>query len=83
MPEVRTFPRREVAERRVEWIIQPPQADAGTADYDRFENDRLAVMRLIAEEFGGAIPQDIRVIDHPDGHIISYVIQRVILPGDH
>jgi hypothetical protein len=73
------FPRREVATRRVEWAVQPPQVEAGEQDYDRYENDRLAVMKLIEAECGRQQPHDLRVIEGDDETVISYEIQRVVL----
>ena len=77
----RKFTRREVAERRVEWLVKPPDPEAEGDDYDRYENDRLTVMRLIEEEFGGRQPQDLRVIEGDDETAISYRVQRVVLEG--
>jgi hypothetical protein len=79
MPERGEFSRREVAERRVEWLVRPPSPDAEGDEYDRYENDRLAVMHLIEDEFGGAQPQDLRVIEREEETAISYRIQRVVL----
>lgn len=73
------FPRREVATRRVEWIVKPPDPVAGEGDYDRYETDRLEVMQLITAEFGQAQPHDLRVIELPEETIISYEVQRVVL----
>lgn len=75
-----TFPRREVATRRVEWSVRPPQAEDGEADYDRYETDRYKVMQLIEEECGHHQPHDLRVIEGDDETVISYEIQRVVLP---
>lgn len=73
------FPRREVAIKRVEWVIVPPQAGVGEADYDRYENDRYAVMQLIEEECGSAQPHDLRVIEGDDETVISYEVRRVVI----
>lgn len=73
------FARREVAIRRVEWVVRPPDVEAGEADYDRYELDRLEVMRLIQAECGDVQPHDLRVIETPDETIISYQTKRVML----
>jgi hypothetical protein len=73
------FKRREIAIRRVEWAVKPPDPEAEGDDYDRYETDRLAVMNLIKEECGSATPHDLRVIEQPDETIISYEIKRVVL----
>lgn len=75
------FPRREVAIKRVEWVIQPPSPEAGEKDYDRYENDRMAVMALIKDECGNSQPHDLRVIELPEETIISYEVKRVVLGG--
>lgn len=74
-----TFPRREVATRRVEWTVRPPQVEAGEEDYDRYETDRMNVMGLIKDECSPHLPHDLRVIEGDDETIISYEIQRVVL----
>lgn len=75
-----TFPRREVAERRVEWIVKPPDPEVDDHDeYDRYETDRLAVMNLIQEECAPNIPRDLRVIEGDEETVISYVVQHVVL----
>lgn len=76
-----TFLRREVAIQRVEWIVRPPSAEVGEGDYDRYENDRLAVMHLIEDECGDNQPHDLRVIEGDTETIISYQIKRVVIKG--
>lgn len=73
------FPRREVATRRVEWIIKPPDPEVGEEDYDRYENDRYKVMQIIEAMFEHSQPHDLRVIEREDETVISYEIQRVII----
>jgi hypothetical protein len=74
------FPRREVAIRRVEWVIKPPDPEVTEGDeYDRYETDRYEVMQIIEAESGGTQPHDLRVIEGTDETIISYEIQRVVL----
>ena len=75
------FPRREVGIRRVEWTVAPPDPEAEGDEYDRYENDRMAVMKLIQEECGSRTPHDLRVIEGETETIISYEVQRVILSG--
>jgi hypothetical protein len=78
------FQRREVAIRRVEWIVNPPDPNAPgdpQAEYDRYETDRMEVMKLISEECGHDQPHDLRVIELPEETIISYQVQRVVLTG--
>lgn len=81
MVEGPEFPRREVALRCVEWAVTPPQADAGEDDYDRYENDRLAVMRLIEAECSGQ-PHDLRVIEGEDETVIRYEVSRLLKGPD-
>jgi hypothetical protein len=73
------FPRREVAIRRVEWIVKPPDPDAEGDEYDRYETDRMELMAIIKEECGNAAPHDLRVIEGEDETIISYEVRRVVL----
>lgn len=74
------FQRREVAIRRVEWIIRPPDPDVGVEDYARYEADwKEVVDHFIRDECGDDIPQDLRVIEQEDETIISYEIRRVVL----
>lgn len=73
------FPRREVAIRRVEWTVKPPDPEAGEDDYDRYETDRMELMGIIKEECGNSQPHDLRVIEQSDETIISYEIKRVVL----
>lgn len=73
------YPRREVAIRRVEWVVNPPDPEAEGDEYDRYENDRLEVMGYIKEECGNAQPHDLRVIEGDDETVISYEIRRVVL----
>lgn len=81
MSKTKTFPRREVAIKRVEWVVTPPDPEAGEADYDRYENDRLAVMRLIEDECGDNQPHDLRVIEGDEETVISYQVKRVVMPS--
>jgi hypothetical protein len=76
------FPRREVAIRRAEWTVKPPDPKVEDGDeYDRYETDRMQVMELIQAECGADVPHDLRVIETPTETIISYELQRVILAG--
>jgi hypothetical protein len=78
------FERREVASRRVEWLVKPPDPNAAgdpQAEYDRYETDRYQVMQRIEAECGDTQPHDLRVIELPEETIISYEIQRVLLTG--
>lgn len=74
------FPRREVAIRRVEYVVCPPDPKAEGDDYDRYENDRLEVMQVISAEMNGSEPHDLRVIELPEETIISFETQRIVLP---
>lgn len=73
------YTRREVAVRRVEYVLRGPDPAVGDADYDRYEEDRLEVMGIIAAECAG-VPQDLRLVDSDEGMVISYEVQRVVLP---
>jgi hypothetical protein len=73
------FPRREVAIRRVEYTVTPPDPEAEGDEYDRYETDRMELMGIIKEECGNAAPHDLRVIEGEDETIISYEVRRVIL----
>ena len=75
------FPRREVAIKRVEWIVRPPDPEAEGDEYDRYETDRLEVMNLIQEECGHAAPYDLRVIEGDEETVISYETRRVVITG--
>lgn len=63
----------------MEWIVRPPDPEAEGDEYDRYETDRLEVMKLIQAECGHAQPQDLRVIEQPDETIISYEVKRVLI----
>jgi hypothetical protein len=73
------FPRREVAVRRVEWTVKPPDPAAEGDDYDRYETERMELMAIIKAECGTDQPHDLRVIEQPDETIISYETRRVVL----
>lgn len=73
------FRRREVALRRVEYVLRGPDPAAGDKDYDRYENDRLEVMGIIQRECGSTQPRDLRLVDSDEGMVISYEVQRVEL----
>jgi hypothetical protein len=73
------FPRREVAIRRVEYIVKPPDPEAEGDEYDRYETDRMELMGIIGEECKPDHPRDLRVIEQPGETIISYEVRRVVL----
>ncbi len=73
------FPRREVAIRRVEYIVRPPDPEAEGDEYDRYETDRMELMGIIKDECSPHQPHDLRVIEGEDETILSYEVRRVIL----
>jgi hypothetical protein len=77
-----SYPRREVAIKRIEYVVRPPDPAAGTDDYERYEQDLATVTKIIAAETGNMIPQDYRIQNlSEDEVVVSYEVQRVLFPG--
>lgn len=77
-----SYPRREVAIKRIEYVVKPPDPEAGTDDYERYEQDLATVTKIIAAETGNMIPQDYRIQNlSEDEVVVSYEVQRVLFPG--
>lgn len=73
------FTRREVAIRRIEYVVRPPDPAIGEADYERYEEDRAMAARLIHDELAPAIPYDLRVIEGENETWVTCEKRRVVL----
>lgn len=75
------FVRREVAIRRVEYVVVPPNPDVGESDYDRYEEERALAARAIHDESSG-VPHDLRVIEGEEETWVTYETRRIVLRED-